>query len=477
MHLQLLSLVVAELGSLLSNARVVRFFEGSDDHSLYIAARRSGKNLFLLLSADRVLPRIHLVSHKPPAAPSVKPFTLYLKSRISGGTIRQIALLNQDRIVEIRVARQGRDYRLVFELTGAGSNFILTDAEGTILALFHPGPAGGSSLRPVMIGAPYILPPQKKFNAVPSGKAKDLSVSEKRSETASPNREAEILYGNAIEQRRIDSERRSMTTFIRKLLRKTERRAQALSEDLKAAQEADLCKQAGDAILANLKILRTGMVIADLETYEGSRSSISLDPRLSPVENAELYFKKYKKARAGQSIISERLLATESERTLLAALLADLEQGEQKETLFMARRKLEQKGYIRSHGRKTSQSELVLTPYRKFEHQGWDIYVGKTAAGNDILTTKIASPDDLWLHAEGLPGSHVIVRNPQAGTVPQQVLEHAASLAAYFSKGKNATKVPVTYCDARFVKKPKGAKPGMVTLARRRTIMVKPRRD
>jgi predicted ribosome quality control (RQC) complex YloA/Tae2 family protein len=100
--------------------------------------------------------------------------------------------------------------------------------------------------------------------------------------------------------------------------------------------------------------------------------------------------------------------------------------------------------------------------------------VGANAAANDELTVKLARPDDLWLHAEGLPGSHVLVRNPMKTDVPPDILLKAAALAALHSKGKTAGKVPVTYTFARFVRKPKGAKPGLVHLSRRRTLMVKP---
>jgi predicted ribosome quality control (RQC) complex YloA/Tae2 family protein len=100
--------------------------------------------------------------------------------------------------------------------------------------------------------------------------------------------------------------------------------------------------------------------------------------------------------------------------------------------------------------------------------------VGKSASGNDHITTKLARPDDLWLHAEGMPGSHVLVRNPGRADIPQDVFMKAAALAAFYSKGRKAAKVPVTYARARFVKKPKGAKPGLVTLSKRNTVMAVP---
>jgi predicted ribosome quality control (RQC) complex YloA/Tae2 family protein len=112
--------------------------------------------------------------------------------------------------------------------------------------------------------------------------------------------------------------------------------------------------------------------------------------------------------------------------------------------------------------------------FRKIRYRGWEIVVGKSAAGNDHITTKLARANDLWLHAEGMPGSHVLVRNPDKREVPPEVLARAASLAAFYSKGRHAGKVPVTYTLARNVKKPRGAKPGLVTLSERKTIMAFP---
>jgi predicted ribosome quality control (RQC) complex YloA/Tae2 family protein len=100
--------------------------------------------------------------------------------------------------------------------------------------------------------------------------------------------------------------------------------------------------------------------------------------------------------------------------------------------------------------------------------------VGKSALGNDYITMKLARPDDLWLHAEGMPGSHVLIRNPGRDDIPQDVFMKAAALAAFYSKGRKAAKVPVTYARARFVKKPKGAKPGLVMLLERKVVMVVP---
>jgi predicted ribosome quality control (RQC) complex YloA/Tae2 family protein len=293
----------------------------------------------------------------------------------------------------------------------------------------------------------------------------------------SSNRAAEVYYERLIEQRQIRTLSTELSSLIKKNLSRTDRLVTALSEDLQAADRIAEYRQAGDLILAHLKDLRTGMEKADLTGYDGNTVSVILDPKRSPSRNAELYFKKYKKARTGRDIISARLLQATDEAACLKSRLIDLEQAKDADALIAIRSELAAKGYYgkkpTQSGRKTQQG-AAPPAIRRVLFNGWEIMVGKSAAGNDHLTMKIARPDDLWLHAEGLPGSHVLIRNPNAGDVPPDVLVKAAALAAFHSKGRYAGKVPVTYTRAGLVKKPKGAKPGLVQLLERKSLMVKP---
>jgi predicted ribosome quality control (RQC) complex YloA/Tae2 family protein len=178
----------------------------------------------------------------------------------------------------------------------------------------------------------------------------------------------------------------------------------------------------------------------------------------------------------GRDIIAARLRRSTEEASYLKSLVNDIEQARDVDALMSLRSELVAKGRLEKKQvvHKIIRPGTAFPAIRKIMFNGWEILVGKSAAGNDQLTMKIARPDDLWLHAEGMPGSHVIVRNPNAGTIPPDVLMKAAALAAFHSKGKNAGKVPVTYTRAGLVKKPKGAKPGLVTLQERKSLMVKP---
>jgi predicted ribosome quality control (RQC) complex YloA/Tae2 family protein len=114
-------------------------------------------------------------------------------------------------------------------------------------------------------------------------------------------------------------------------------------------------------------------------------------------------------------------------------------------------------------------------PYRSFAHAGFEILVGKAATDNDFLTFRVAEPHDLWLHvAGGTPGSHVVIRNPERGPVPNEVTERAAALAAWYSKARNAARVEVHVCRASDVKKARGAPAGQVQIARFKSVRVVP---
>lgn len=472
MNFQLLSQVVEELSSLIIGARVERVYQGPDG-GLLIALNRDRKKFVLLLSPDRALPRLHLVAAKPPADDPPHAFILYVRSHVSGARLTNIALLNQDRVVEIRFSRSGHAYRLVFELFGPAANLLFLDSAAKILSVYYPVPPAEGAARPLLPGLLYSAAEKKRSlacvttgpqEALPAGSGGELS----------PNKAAEQYYERLIGQRRDAALRSELRSFLNKAVSRTGRLANALSVDLRSAKRGDEYRQAGDLILANLNRLTTGMEHADLSGYDGKSISVTLDPRRSPAQNAERYFKKYKKAKAGMDIIAGRLSRTDDELRELKSMLHSLDQAETHDDILGIRDELISRGYRRRGTRGKGASPEAALPVRKFLFGGWEILVGKSAAGNDYLTTRLARPDDLWLHAEGLPGSHVLVRNPAGAEIPPEVLLKAASLAAFYSKGKASGKVAVTYTRAGLVRKPRGAKPGLVTLAQRKTIMVKP---
>lgn len=479
MEYQLLEQVVSELAAVLAGARVERIYQDAGNNLCII--NRSRKNYTLLLSPDPLLPRLHLVTKKPAAADAPAGFVLYLRSHLTGSTISDIALLNEDRIASFRFTRAGKEYRLIFELFGTSANLFLVDGSAMILSLYRAAPPGERAGRSFLPGMRYALPEKKlrpEQTAPAAGSAG--SVRERASEgDVSVNRSVEERYERLLHERGASRLRGELSASLKKALGRAERRVEAVSGDLASAEKANDYRRAGELVLAHLKALSRGMEAADLTGYDGGTVTVKLDPRLSPSDNAARYFRKYKKAKAGLAHITQRLNDARAEASALHAFLAEVGGASDLDELTALKSRLMKKGPTgrRAPGERRNKEEAASPPFRKFDYAGWDILVGKTAAGNDYLTLKLARPDDLWLHAEGMPGSHVLVRNPKAGDVPPDVLIKAAALAAYYSKGRGSTKVPVAYTQAKFVKKPKGAKPGTVTLSRRRTVMAAPGKD
>jgi len=471
MKFELLSHVVDELAAFLPGGRLERVYQGADG-GLYFSFHRDRKNYFLLLSPDRSLPRLHLVTAKPVSVPITHSLTLYLRSHLTGARLAGLGLLNRDRVAEFLFEKAGTGYRLVFELIGTFPNIILTDSSATILAVYYPRPFSSDTARPMLPGIQYV-PPSKKASPSVDHSGQDATIRQDES-VGSPSKEAELYYQQVIEQREFTSLRTMLVSLIRRTLLKTERRLAALSNDLTSADRAEEYKKAGMVILANIDRLKPGMELAQLPDYEGKIEAIPLDPRLSPSRNADRYFKKYKKAKAGLAIIQQRLHSAEEETAFLKTLHRDIDKAHTRSDLASIRSMLAAEGYIKENNKEKKYSEPLTPGFRTFTFHGWEIFVGKGALGNDYITTKLACADDLWLHAEGMPGSHVLVKNPNNAEIPAEVLVKAAALAAYYSKGKLAGKVSVAYTRARFVKKPKGAKPGLVMLRERKSIMVKP---
>ncbi len=470
MDYHLLSQIVEELSMSLTGARLERVFQGVD-RDIYLLFRKDRKNFILLLSPQRAMPRIHLISRKPQSISDPDPLVLNLRSRLVGARLTYIGVLNQDRIIEMLFERDSDKLRLILELTGSSSNLFFTDEKLNILASFYQVTPSEQGTRRLLSGSRYV-PLQKTAFDIFLRSESYINVS------GSPNKSAEYFYLNTIQQRKSKAIRSELCSFLKKAIKKAERKRAALIVDLEAMGQAEEHRHKGDVIFANVQKLKQGIEHAVLTGYDGIAVSVLMDPKRSPAKNAELYFKKYKKAKTGLPLITKRLGETEKELFRLRTALVEVENATDIGSLNILRSALINRGSAdKGRGTMRQASSPTLSGIRAVNFQGWEILVGRSADGNERLTTKLAKADDLWLHAEGLPGSHVLIRNPHKTEIPPDVLVKAASLAAFYSKGKESDKVPVTYTEARYVRKPKGAKPGLVTLTQRNTIMIKPAVD
>lgn len=283
----------------------------------------------------------------------------------------------------------------------------------------------------------------------------------------------ERYFGARDQQDRINQKSASMVKLLKGQIERCEKKLAQQEEDLSSAARMDEYRIMGEIINANLWQLKKGQTEATLPNFydeNGGSMTIPLDNQLTPVQNAQRYFKKYQKARTTREIAAEQKEKTLKELDYLEGTLLDVGKCIGESELEEIRQDLMRTGYIRKGVNRRQQKALPKSkPYHYRSTDGIDIYVGKNAAQNDRLTGD-ARPNETWLHAKDMPGSHVIIR--QEGEIPRQTLLEAAILAAWYSKGQNSSGVPIDYTLRRYVKKPGSAAPGMVIYTNQRTLFM-----
>lgn len=199
-----------------------------------------------------------------------------------------------------------------------------------------------------------------------------------------------------------------------------------------------------------------------LNYYTNQEITIPLDPHLTPAENAQKYFDRYDKLKRTSEAMEKQLKETKEEIDHLESISMSLDIALHEEDLAQIRDELEAYGYIhRSHSKKGERRQSKSKPLHYISSDGYDIYVGKNNYQNEEVTFKMATGNDWWFHAKDMPGSHVIVKSRNE-ELPDKTFEEAASLAAYYSKGRNSSKVEIDYIQKKHVKKINGGKPGFV---------------
>ena len=256
---------------------------------------------------------------------------------------------------------------------------------------------------------------------------------------------------------------------------KLSRKLAALEEDLLHAEDAEGQRMLADTIMANLYQLHKGQSSAELvNIYDGNTVTIKLNPILSPSDNAQAYYKKYNKYKRAQSELRQQIEATESMLTYLASLDASLLTATTKNEIEEIRQEMVTAGLIREIGKKKKTALQKSQPLHLKLREGVDLYIGKNNKQNDYVTFTVGGPRDLWLHTKDIPGSHVIMK---ATSPTAEDIALAVELAAYFSKARSGSNVPVDCVERRYVKKPAGAKPGFVIFTNQRTYYATPNEE
>ena len=263
--------------------------------------------------------------------------------------------------------------------------------------------------------------------------------------------------------------RKTVTTLRERTLRKLELQRKEYESTLDREQ----LRQMGDIVTANLHAIERGQtrLVAEDFYHDMVPVEIPLKPELSPQQNAARFYKDYAKAKNAEKILTEQMERAEIEAEYLAMVLEELSRVEGEADLSEIREELEQGGYIRPDRKK--QKVRPGKPMEFLSSDGYRIYVGRNNCENDRLSLKTARKDDLWLHIQKFHGTHVIIACAGV-TPPDETITEAAQLAAWFSQAKEGQNVPVDVTPVRYLRKPKGAKPGMVVYDKYRTVIVTP---
>lgn len=327
-------------------------------------------------------------------------------------------------------------------------------------------------------GVPYCI-------SEPKGKPKDISfmgitqygfaMNVTRAESFS-----ELLDNFYMERDRADRMKVKAQDILKLLTIASERISRKINTqraELKQCADRETLRIYGDILQANLYRIEKSSPYVDLENfYEDGMPvvRIKLDPTKSASQNAQKYYKDYRKAKTAEQILTEQIMLAEQELQYIDNVFDSLSRAESERELAEIRSELIQTGYLKApKGKGKSKEQKPLPPLRFEVSDGFEVLVGRNNRQNDTLTLKTANNNDIWFHTKNIPGSHTILVTSGREPTEEAILQ-AAKIAAYHSKAKDGSQVPVDYTRIKNVSKPQGAKPGMVIFVKNRTVYVTP---
>lgn len=300
-----------------------------------------------------------------------------------------------------------------------------------------------------------------------------MTVSEKKSFS-------EMLDAFYAERDQIERMRVKSQDLLRLLANHADRLSRKIANqqaELSACAERDTLRIKGDLLSANMYAIQKGETSVKLQNFYDENLAeleIALDPALTPQQNAQKYYKNYRKAKTAEEKLTEQIGLAQTELTYIDSVFESLALAENERDLNEIRAELAEQGYVRRREGKKNQKQPALSAPLKFKtSDGFTVLVGRNNRQNDKLTMKDANNNDIWFHTKNIPGSHtVLVTDGKAPT--ETAMEEAAVLAAQHSRAKDSAQVPVDYTQIRYVSKPQGAKPGMVIYVQYKTVYVDP---
>ncbi|WP_459481864.1 Rqc2 family fibronectin-binding protein [Clostridium saccharoperbutylacetonicum] len=291
-----------------------------------------------------------------------------------------------------------------------------------------------------------------------------------------PNTLMEDFFVSKDKQDRLQNKSTDLQKLIHTNIERCNKKSKILNETLIECSEKESLKIKGDLLTSYIYTIKKGDEECTLLNFyneeEEEYMKIALDKTKTPSENVQRYYKKYNKLKTSEEYAKAQLEKNLQEIAYLNSVLTNILNAESYSEIDEIKNELVETGYIRFRkNNKNAKQAKTSKPHHFVSSDGIDIYVGKNNLQNDYLSLKFANKNHLWLHAKDIPGSHVIVC---AFDVPDSTLEEAAIIAGYYSKGKDSAKLPIDYTKVKELKKPNGAKPGMVIYHTNWTLFINP---
>lgn len=562
--------LVRELQSSLLEGRIFKIAQPEMDELLLTIKCKDRTQRRLLISAGASLPLMYLTNSNKPSPITAPNFCMLLRKHIQNGKITNIFQPSMERIVHFEIEHYNEmgdlcHKQLIVELMGKHSNIIFCDDTGNIIDSIKHVSALVSSVREVLPGRAYFIPPtiekknplqvqEEDVREVLFGDAKPIHKAIYTSMTGiSPIVAQEICYragvdssipANALEGEqknlicqifvewmkrvregsfspnmimdgrepidfavfemqvykdkmtkdynstssmleeyyamrdvvtRIRQKSADLRLVVQNALAKDYKKYDLQCKQLKDTQKRERYKLYGELLMTYGYEVEEGASECMVPNYydDNKEIKIPLDKDLSPTENAKRYYEKYNKLKRTFEALTEIVQDTQSEIEHLESIRAAMDIALEENDLTQLKEELMEYGFIKRKGG-TKKVKITSKPFHYISSDGYDMYVGKNNYQNEDLTFKMATGNDWWFHAKGMPGSHVIVKNKAEGEMPDKTFEEAARLAAYYSKGKEQKKVEIDYIQKKHVKKVSGAKPGFVIYHTNYSMSIEP---
>lgn len=430
--------------------------------TLVFAVRVPGQTHRLLISCESDTARLHITSRSRSNLLMPPPFCQFLRAHLQGARIDRIHQVSNDRIVEIHITGKDGARTIVCELTGKKANVLVLDAERQVLRDLAD--------QRVLIGQRYARPATREIDRE-GASVRFTGVADSLFPISA---KIEAFYQNQDAAREAAEAKEFRIRSLKKALKKHVRLIEAWRSDLSKAMAYRDYARYGELIKANLGAIMKGTDHIEMTDYFDDRLptiTIPLDPMKSPQSNMDDYFRKHRKSLVAERELKPRIEQAEHDIERLRQELKHIEQGTwippavSPAHLNIAPivRATAGKGHLAAAQRRG--------PFRRFiSTDGLPIFVGRNARENDELTFGLAKSDDLWLHARGTPGSHVIVRLSKGSDPPPETLRDAATLALLYSDLRKSGKGDVIYTRRKWVKKAKGQAPGTVVVTQEKSL-------